>query len=104
MWPCCRDVWRVAGRPACRKLPAICGNSLEFWHMEASAWQTSDGCQDRKTSAGEETRAILAGRDICDRLFRLLGYPAVQQDARVASLCCCKFAAAQVPVGGQSRR
>ena len=29
----------MAGRPACRKLLAICGSSREFWHVAASAWQ-----------------------------------------------------------------
>ena len=34
-----REICGTTDRPACRKSFAVCGNSREFWHVAASAWQ-----------------------------------------------------------------
>src|SRR5215207_797185 len=57
MYGFCREFRVRPGGLARRKSSAICGTSREFWHVEASAWQNSDGNRDTRGPAGLMARA-----------------------------------------------
>jgi hypothetical protein len=83
MWPFCRDIWRRTGRPACRKSLAVCGNSREFWHVAASAWQNPLTAPKGKVSGVGRSPARFVASD--NRRFRSPEESSARGDARGAT-------------------
>jgi hypothetical protein len=83
MWPFCRDIRGMTGRPACRKSFAVCGNSREFWHVAASAWQNPLTAPKGKVSGvGRSPARFVAS---ANRRFRSPEESSARGDARGAT-------------------